>query len=65
MLGNTLRVAVEAAVPMGWGRWGVDETTMVAMRGFGASAPAADVFRHFDITAEAVAEAVKKGLTTQ
>jgi transketolase len=27
------------------------------MPGFGASAPAADLYRHFGITAEAVAEA--------
>ena len=59
---GTVRVAVEAASPMGWARWGVDETQMIAMQGFGASAPAKDLFEHFGITAEAVVEAVKRGL---
>jgi transketolase len=57
---ETARVAVEAASPMGWGRWGIDESAMIAMHGFGASAPAKDLFGHFGITADAVAEAVKK-----
>jgi transketolase len=62
ILGSAPRVAVEAALPMGWARWGVDEDKMIAMRSFGASAPAADLFRHFAITAEAVADAVKVAL---
>jgi transketolase len=33
---------------------------MVAMRGFGRSAPGKDLFRHFGITAQAVAEAVRR-----
>jgi transketolase len=32
------------------------------MQGFGASAPAEDLYRHFGITAEAAAAAVKKRL---
>ena len=59
---DTVRVAIEAASPMGWARWGVDETQMIAMRGFGASAPAKDLFGHFGITADAVVEAVKRRL---
>ncbi|HEX9646879.1 MAG TPA: transketolase [Alphaproteobacteria bacterium] len=59
---GTVRVAVEAASPQGWARWGVDETTMIAMRTFGASAPAERLFAHFGITAEAVAEAVRRKL---
>jgi len=35
---------------------------MVGMDGFGASAPAADLYAHFDITAEAVAEAARQCL---
>ena len=62
LLGHGPRVAVEAAAPLGWGRWGVDEREMVAMRGFGASAPAAALFAHFGITAGAAAEAVKSAL---
>ncbi len=59
---GTIRVAVEAASPMGWARWGVDESEMIAMRSFGASAPAKDLFAHFGITPEAVANAVKRKL---
>ena len=56
------RVAIEAAAPFGWGRWGVDERNMVAMRGFGASAPGGELFAHFGITAAALAEAVRRAL---
>ncbi|MCG8652712.1 MAG: transketolase, partial [Pirellulales bacterium] len=59
---DMVRVAVEAASPMGWARWGVDESEMVAMTSFGASAPAKDLFKHFGITAEAVVNAVQRKL---
>jgi transketolase len=57
-----VRVAVEAAVCFGWSRYGVDESQVVGMRSFGASAPAADVYAHFGITAQAVADAVRAAL---
>ena len=50
------RVAVEAASPLGWHRWVGDEGDVVAMEGFGASAPAKQLYEHFGITAAAVAE---------
>ncbi len=50
------RVAVEAASPLGWHRWVGDEGDVVAMEGFGASAPAKLLYRHFGFTGEAVAE---------
>jgi transketolase len=59
------RVAVEAASPMGWHRWVGDAGAIVAMEGFGASAPAKQLYEHFGITAERVAEqarAVLKGV---
>jgi transketolase len=53
----TVNVGVEAAVRQGWdaiiGRDGV----FVGMTGFGASAPYKDLYRHFGITPEKVAEA--------
>ncbi|MBO6784371.1 MAG: transketolase [Alphaproteobacteria bacterium] len=58
-LGDAPRVAVEAGVAFGWSRWGVDEANMVGMPGFGASAPAPEVYKHFGITADAVAERVR------
>ena len=50
------RVAVEAASPIGWHRWAGDAGAVVAMEGFGASAPAKVLYRHFGFTGEAVAE---------
>ena len=60
VLGRTRgRVAVEAASPFGWERYVGSADAVVGMRSFGASAPAADLYRHFGITAEAVAALAK------
>ena len=56
-----VRVAVEAGIRFGWDRWLYGErgkrekSGFVGMDGFGASAPAEDLFEHFGITPEAVA----------
>jgi transketolase len=50
------RVAVEAASPLGWHRWTGDAGDVVAMEGFGASAPAKALYEHFGFTGEKVAE---------
>jgi transketolase len=62
VLGDVLRVGIEAALPFGWDRWLGPEGIFIGMQGFGASAPADDLFRHFGITADAVAAAVRKRL---
>ena len=49
------RVAVEAGSTWGWERWVGDAGAVVGLDRFGASAPAADVYRELGITAEAVA----------
>jgi transketolase len=49
------RVSVEAASPMGWHRWVGDDGDVVAMDGFGASAPAKQLYEHFGFTAEKIA----------
>jgi len=59
VLGDVPRVGVEAAVRMGWDRWLGPDGAFVGMTGFGASAPAADLYRHFGITPEAVAAAAR------
>ncbi len=56
-LGAAPRVAVEAAARFGWDRWLGARGRFVGMSGFGASAPAGDLYAHFGITAEAVAAA--------
>ena len=59
---GTLRLAIEAALPFGWQRWVGDEGIVIGMPGFGASAPAAELFQHFGITADAVVAACKARL---
>jgi transketolase len=56
------RVAVEAASPFGWERYVGTADAVVGMRTFGASAPAPDLYKHFGITAEAVAALAKARL---
>jgi transketolase len=51
---GTPRIAVEAASTFGWDRWVGDRGAIIGMETFGASAPEADVYRHFGITPEAV-----------
>jgi transketolase len=57
VLGSASRVAVEAAARLGWDRWIGENGAFIGMTGFGASAPAADLYKHFGITPEAVADA--------
>ncbi|AID34947.1 MULTISPECIES: transketolase [Mesorhizobium] len=57
VLGTAPRIAVEAAARLGWDRWIGEGGAFVGMTGFGASAPAAELYRHFGITAEAIAAA--------
>ncbi len=59
VLGKAPRVAVEAAARHGWDRWIGERGAFIGMSGFGASAPATDLYRHFGITAEAIAEAAR------
>jgi transketolase len=60
VLGSVPRVAVEAAVAFGWERWLGEGGAFVGMTGFGASAPAAQLYQHFGITAAQVAAAAHK-----
>lgn len=57
VLGIGPRVGVEAAVSQGWHKWLGHDSAFVGMTGFGASAPAPELYRHFDITAGSVANA--------
>jgi transketolase len=59
---NLVKVAVEAASPMGWRQYIGPRGAFVGMTGFGASAPYQDLYRHFGITPEAVAAAAKARL---
>jgi len=60
-----VRVGIEAAMRLGWdrvlcGERGAEKkSAFVGMEGFGASAPAGDLYAHFGITADAVVARVK------
>ena len=53
------RVAVEAAATLGWHRWVGDAGAVVGMTGFGASAPAGALYKHFGFTGENVADVAR------
>ncbi|MEI8241485.1 MAG: transketolase C-terminal domain-containing protein, partial [Actinomycetota bacterium] len=62
VLGSAPRVAVEAATRFGWDRWLDPRDRFVGMNGFGASAPAEELYEYFGITATAVANAAQAAL---
>ena len=64
VLGKAPRVAVEAAIGMGWDKYIGERGAFVGMHGFGASAPAPEVYKNFGVTVEAVVAAAN-GLIAQ
>ncbi len=60
VLGDAPRVGVEAAVEQGWSKWLGSNGQFIGMTGFGASGPANELFEHFGITAEKVADAARR-----
>ena len=53
------RVAIEALSDFGWGRYVGLDGAYVTMHSFGASAPAATLFKEFGFTVENVVRTVK------
>ena len=53
------RVAIEAAHPMSWYRWVGSDGVIIGLDHFGASAPFAEIYKHFGLTADKVVEAAK------
>jgi transketolase len=63
VIGKTrARVAIEAGVQMSWDRFLGDKGKFVGMHSFGASAPIDELYAHFNITPQAVVDAVKAQL---
>ncbi len=62
---TTVRIAVEAAATFGWERYTGDGGAVVGMTSFGASAPAGQLYEHFNITADAVVAAAKDKLAAK
>jgi transketolase len=58
----TARVAAEAGVAMGWSKYIGCNGRFVGMSGFGASAPAGQLFEHFGITAANIVAQAKAAL---
>ncbi|MDF1626720.1 MAG: transketolase [Parvibaculaceae bacterium] len=59
---GTVRIAIEAASGYGWERYIGLDGAFIGMQSFGASAPIADLYKHFNITAEAAVAAAKERL---
>ena len=63
LIGNApVKIAIEAAVRWGWDAVIGHDGIFIGMHGFGASAPAKELFKHFGITAEAAVNAAMKRL---
>ena len=63
IIGNApVKIAIEAAVRWGWDAVIGKDGEFVGMHGFGASAPAKDLYKHFGITPEAAVNAALKRL---
>lgn len=58
-------VAVEAAQPDFWHKYVGRDGRVIGISSFGESAPAADLYKHFGITAQAVQKAVEEVLKAQ
>jgi len=59
---GTVRIAIEAGVKQGWEAYIGDKGAFIGMKGFGASGPFEQLYKHFGITPEAVVAAAKARL---
>ncbi len=57
-----VKVAIEAAISLGWERFIGPDGIFIGMKGFGASGEINALYKHFGITAEHAAEAAEKKL---
>lgn len=63
VLGDGLRVGIEAACGFGWEKYLGDQGVFIGMKGFGASAPYQKLYEAFGITTSHVVSAVKERLS--
>ena len=54
------RIAMEAAHPMSWYKWVGDDGVILGLERFGASAPAAEIYKHLGITVDRMVETAKQ-----
>ena len=55
---NVLKVGVEAGIIQGWNKLIGDDGVFIGMSSFGASGKAEDLYKHFNITSDNIAESV-------
>ncbi|NNM75459.1 transketolase [Sphingomonas sp. ID1715] len=59
---DALKVSIEAGTTLGWERFTGADGLNFGIDGFGASAPAADLYRHFGLTPDAIAPRILAAL---
>ena len=62
VLGDAPRIGIEAGVAQCWHEWLRKKDRFVGLSGFGASAPAPQLFEHFGLTAPKVADAARAAI---
>ncbi|MEO1207140.1 MAG: transketolase [Pseudomonadota bacterium] len=62
VLGDAPRVAIEAGTRQSWDRWLRPQDTFVGMTGYGASGPAPELYQHFGLTPQRIAEVARSML---
>ena len=60
VLGNAFRVVIEAASPFGWDKYCGENGKIIGIDSFGASAPAGELYEHFGLPADRIAEEIVK-----
>jgi transketolase len=63
VLGNGFKVGIEAASDFGWAKYLGEKSIFIGMKGFGASAPAPELYKHFGITTETIVKSVKERIS--
>jgi transketolase len=63
-MGHGIRIGIEAAVRQGWDAYIGIDGGFVGMTGFGASGPAEELYKMFNITPEAVVSLARSKLTS-
>ena len=62
VLGNVLKVGIEAGSEMGWHKYIGSEGIFVGINTFGASAPAHELFKYFGFNPDEIKEKILKKL---
>lgn len=62
---NSVKIAIEAGIRQSWDRMIGGHSAFIGMDGFGASAPAPDLFKHFGITTDAIVKTAQQKLKSK